>query len=173
MIQSEAHLLDAFIASGTRSANITADASSVPHESICRNPLIAGTLHRTGAVEVWGRGTNRVIEECQCWGVESPSFEVVTGALWVAFPAMIGPTPQVTPQVLAVFAAASDPRSRGELQEAAGLKDREHFRTAYLEPLLAAGWVEMTAPHKPRSSKQRYRTTEAGRRILDQEVPDA
>ena len=52
------------------------------HESILRNPLIAGTFHRTGAVEIWGRGTNRDIEECERWGVEPPSFEVVTGSLW-------------------------------------------------------------------------------------------
>jgi predicted HTH transcriptional regulator len=52
------------------------------HESILRNPLIAGTFHRTGAVEIWGRGTNRDIEECERWGVEPPSFEVVTGSRW-------------------------------------------------------------------------------------------
>ncbi|MGH9896041.1 MAG: hypothetical protein ACREA0_29440, partial [bacterium] len=51
--------------------------------------MIAGTFHRTGAVEVWGRGTNRVIEECHRWGVEPPGFEVVTGSLWVTFPAEI------------------------------------------------------------------------------------
>jgi len=50
--------------------------------------------------------------------------------------------------------------------EAAGLRDREHFRSAYLEPLLDAGWIEMTIPDKPRSSKQRYRTTEAGKGVL-------
>jgi ATP-dependent DNA helicase RecG len=48
------------------------------------------------------------------------------------------------------------------LQNAAGLKDREHFRTAYLEPLLDAGLLEMTIPDKPKSSRQRYRTTAAG-----------
>jgi predicted HTH transcriptional regulator len=30
------------------------------HDSKPTNPLIAGAFHRTGAVEVWGRGTNRV-----------------------------------------------------------------------------------------------------------------
>jgi ATP-dependent DNA helicase RecG len=51
------------------------------------------------------------------------------------------------------------------------LKDREHFRRAYLEPLLAADWLEMTIPDKPRSSKQRYRTTVAGTRALDRREP--
>ena len=35
-----------------------------------------------------------------------------------------------------------------------------------LKPLLESGWLEMTIPDKPRSSKQRYRTTEAGLRAL-------
>jgi ATP-dependent DNA helicase RecG len=50
-----------------------------------------------------------------------------------------------------------------------GLSDREHFRKAYLEPLLKAGWIEMTIPDKTRSSKQQYRTTQLGRQIVQQE----
>ncbi len=146
-------------------------AASGPHSSIQRNPLIAEAFHRTGAVEIWGRGTNRVIEECERYGIDPPTFEEHAGALYVTFRALIGPTPQVTPQVVAILMAAESPRSRSELQETAGLKDREHFRRAYLEPLLAADWLEMTIPDKPRSSKQRYRTTVAGTRALDQREP--
>jgi len=67
---------------------------------------------------------------------------------------------------VAILTAARHPRSCSQLQESAGLKDREHFRMAYLEPLLAARWLEMTIPNKPTSSKQRYRVTEAGRQAL-------
>ncbi len=156
---------------GSLPAGITTEMLSGPHQSVLRNPLIAETFHRTGAVEVWGRGTNRVIEECKRYGVEPPSFEEQSGAVVVTFRAIIGPTPQVapqvTPQVLAILAAADNPCSRSELQEITSLKDREHFRTAYLEPLLEAGWIEMTIPDKPRSSKQQYRITDAGRQILE------
>lgn len=145
----------------------TTEMLSGPHPSVLRNPLIAETFHRTGAVEAWGRGTNRVIEECERYGVELPSFEEQGGAVVVTFRAPIGPAPQVTPQVLAILAAAERPHSRSELQEVAGLKDREYFRIAYLEPLLASRWIKMTIPDKPRSSKQRYRVTEAGRRVLE------
>ena len=55
---------------------------------------------------------------------------------------------------------------RRELQEALGLKHEDHFRNAYLVPALDAGLVEMTIPDKPRSSKQRYRLTDEGRRWL-------
>jgi len=75
-------------------------------------------------------------------------------------------TPQVTPQVIALLEAAGDPHAREELQRILRLKDRMNFQKAYLEPLLAAGWLEMTIAVKPRSRLQRYRTTAAGQGTL-------
>ncbi len=46
------------------------------------------------------------------------------------------------------------------------LKHLVHFRLAYLQPALRAGLIAMTIPDKPRSSRQRYRLTPAGRRYL-------
>ncbi|MBN1556565.1 MAG: hypothetical protein JW951_00300 [Lentisphaerae bacterium] len=72
-------------------------------------------------------------------------------------------TAQVTAQVENVLrAAATGPRSREELQAAANMKHREHFRKAYVEPLVHAGWLERTIPDKPTSRLQRYRLTETG-----------
>jgi hypothetical protein len=62
-----------------------------------------------------------------------------------------------------------EPRTREELQSAAGFKERKHFRKFYLEPLLAAGWLAMTIPDKPTSRLQRYRTTPEGRRALEEQ----
>jgi len=75
-------------------------------------------------------------------------------------------TPQVATQVAKVLAAADEPQPREALQQATGILDREHFRNAYLEPLLAAGWLERTIPEKPTSPNQRYRLTEKGRAWL-------
>ena len=74
-------------------------------------------------------------------------------------------TDQVTPQ-LTVMKAVFGEMSRQQIQESLGLKHARHFREVYLEPTLRAGLVEMTIPDKPRSSKQRYRLTPAGRRYL-------
>ena len=77
--------------------------------------------------------------------------------------------PAVTPEVARLARVFLDDLSRQALQQALGLKDDEHFRKAYLLPALASGLVEMTLPDKPRSSKQRYRLTAAGRQwLLDQ-----
>ncbi len=48
------------------------------------------------------------------------------------------------------------------------MKDREHFRKTYLEPLLAAGWIERTIPDKPQSPKQRYYLTGEGKKHISE-----
>lgn len=52
------------------------------------------------------------------------------------------------------------------LMELMQRKDRTKFRQQVLNPLLEAGWIEMTIPDKPRSSKQEYRITPQGRAVL-------
>ena len=70
---------------------------------------------------------------------------------------------QVTGQVLI---HCVEPRTGREIQELLGLKHRETFLNNYLKPLLKSGWIEMTSPDKPTSSKQKYRITEKGRALL-------
>jgi len=43
-----------------------------------------------------------------------------------------------------------------------GRTDRTKFRNQVLKPLLEAGFLEMTSPYKPQSSKQKYRLTKKG-----------
>ncbi|MCC5850862.1 MAG: cell filamentation protein Fic, partial [Verrucomicrobia bacterium] len=80
-------------------------------------------------------------------------------------------TPQVTPQVIECLSAlVKTPLPREKIQQQIGIKDREHFRKAYLEPLLAIEWIERTVPDKPNSRLQKYRLTDKGRAVL-QESP--
>jgi len=70
---------------------INAEMLSGEHPSILRNPLIAGAFHRTGAVEVWGRGTNRVIDACRKQGIWPPAFSEQAGVVTVTFRAEVRP----------------------------------------------------------------------------------
>jgi len=72
-------------------------------------------------------------------------------------------TPFPKNPVIAKFFRQIGRADEQELQAALGLKDDEHFRKFYLLPSLNAGLFEMTIPDKPKSSKQKYRLTEAGR----------
>lgn len=69
---------------------VTVEQLSGPHLSRPTNPLIAEAFHRTGAVEIWGRGTNRVIEMCEKHGATQPVFEERQGFVVVTFKAEIG-----------------------------------------------------------------------------------
>lgn len=69
---------------------------------------------------------------------------------------------QVSDEVARLVMVLEGEASRTALQEALGLRHRDHFRDAYLTPAIDAGLVEMTLPDKPTSSKQRYRLTTAG-----------
>ena len=77
-----------------------------------------------------------------------------------------GLSAQVTAQVTAqVVWYCRVPRTAREIMFLLGLKHRKTFRTNYLQPLLDAGWLEMTIPDKPRSSRQKYRLTDKGREL--------
>jgi ATP-dependent DNA helicase RecG len=168
---------------------ITVKQLSGRHDSKPTNPLIAGAFHRTGAVEVWGRGTNRVIEMCKKHGAAPPIFEERQGFLIVTFKAQMvaeraaeapgvqsGPsqdqaTGQVTGQVGGqvtgqvaeqVLLFCQTPRKASEIRALLGLRHRETFADNYLRPLLERGWLEPTIPDRPRSRMQRYRTTKTG-----------
>ncbi|MBK6849139.1 MAG: hypothetical protein IPG96_16945 [Proteobacteria bacterium] len=158
---------------------------SQEHRSIPRNPLIAGAFHRTGAIEVWGRGTNRVIEACRAYGIADPSFTEVSGGVTVTFRAeilagsgdlvpdrhQVGTKSALSQQQVQVLEVAAVPRPLPELMVPSGRTDRTKFSDQILRPLLEARLVEMTIPDKPRSSKQQYRTTAAGRELLAKEEP--
>jgi ATP-dependent DNA helicase RecG len=73
----------------------------------------------------------------------------------------------VTEQVVQLLQACEGERSRAELMEAVGLIHREHFRETYLIPALADGYLEMTIPDKPKSSRQKYRLTPTGQTFLN------
>ena len=66
-------------------------------------------------------------------------------------------TEQVTEQVKRLLECIGDEEySTKELMELLGLKHRPTFRDNYLLPALELGYIEMTIPDKPHSSKQKY-----------------
>jgi hypothetical protein len=70
--------------------------------------------------------------------------------------------PDVTPEVKKMLSALNGEMTRKEIQQKLGLKDEKHFRTAYQQPAIAQGLIEMTIPDKPNSRLQKYRITPKG-----------
>ncbi len=78
-------------------------------------------------------------------------------------------TPPVTPPVERLIEVLGEHGALGaaDIRDKLGLKDRAHVREAYLNPSMDAGLVEYTIPEKPQSRLQRYRLTEAGRKLVE------
>ncbi len=154
---------------------ITPEKLTRPHESKPWNPIIANVFYRAGIIERWGSGTLNIIDWCAENNNPPPTWMEQAGSIYVTFlPAVLPETPQVTPevtphvtpQVERLIQALDGEMTRAEMMEALGLKDRMHFANDYLQPALDARLVEMTIPDKPRSSKQKYRITETGQKLL-------
>ena len=79
-------------------------------------------------------------------------------------------TPPVTPPVkrLINLLGEKGKLGAGAIREAFGLKDRTHVRNSYIAPALEAELIEYTIPDKPRSSKQKYRLTDRGKKWIEQ-----
>jgi hypothetical protein len=69
----------------------------------------------------------------------------------------IADTEQVTEQVNKLLEVIGDKEcSTKELMGLLGLKHRPTFRDNYLLPALELGYIEITIPDKPNSSKQKF-----------------
>lgn len=55
------------------------------HESKLRNPTIANALDKLGLVETWGRGTQKIVEECKKSGLPEPDYSSAKGFFGVKF----------------------------------------------------------------------------------------
>lgn len=161
--------------------------AALGHKSVRRNALIADLLHRIGFIEKAGTGIRRIREEARAGGYPEPVWETngFTTAVFRPNPAVRAAVDLSGPsrdQVGTKWAPSQDQagilRMCREAQpltallEAAGRSNRSKFRSQVLAPLVAGGLLELTIPDKPRSSKQRYRLTEAGRALLTGEEAD-
>ena len=65
-------------------------------------------------------------------------------------------------QVKKLISILTREMGRAELQEVLSIKNRDYFRTDYLNPAIDQGYVEPTIPDKPNSQNQKYRLTAKG-----------
>ena len=143
-----------------------------------RNRVLAPIFKDLGLIESWGTGIQRIRREAKDHGNVRLVFQEVGNAFQVQF-VKTNVTAQVTREVTTEVAmevtteVSADVRlasvldgemSRRQIMVRLGLRNEEHFRKVYLIPALESGLIERTIPDKPRSSKQKYRLTDKGRR---------
>lgn len=163
--------------------------------SVPRNPLLFGMLHRMEAVEHIGSGIRRIRDLCRDYGVSEPAIEVSEHWFTVTFPrsgaggeapgegddrqgasrdqvgTKSGPSGgtklALCRHQVEVLNKCIDKQGIRDLMAISGRSDRTKFRHQVMRPLLEKGLLEMTIPEKPRSSKQRYRITPSGKKLLE------
>jgi len=80
--------------------------------------------------------------------------------------------PASTQQARVVLSFCQEARTRDTIQKRLKLKDREHFRSRILKPLLDYGLLKMLYPDKPNSPKQEYLITTKGKKYLSDFLED-
>ncbi|MBQ2242737.1 MAG: hypothetical protein II318_00810 [Bacteroidales bacterium] len=65
-------------------------------------------------------------------------------------------------QVEKLLSILTGEMGRSELQELLFIKNRDYFRTDYLNSAISNGYIELTIPEKPNSQNQKYRLTAKG-----------
>ena len=156
-------------------------------KSVPRNPLLFGMLYRMGLVEQIGSGIRRIRQLCRDYEVAEPRIDVSENWVTTTFTRPVehaadrttrhaapqvpdmypASPPQVTQQIRSLICCLDRERTRSEILQSLGLKDRTNLAKEYVQPALAAGLIEMTIPDRPRSSKQKYRLTDKGRELQD------
>ncbi len=138
-----------------------------------KNPVIARIFKEIGLADELGSGVRNLFKYTAVFSRSLPEMfeeDIFRVIVHLTEEATQQVTPQATQQAtqqadladeriknLLVFCAI--PRTRDELQEHLGLKDREYVRSSIIKPLLDAGLLQPTIPGKPNSPKQKYVTT--------------
>ena len=167
---------------------ITVEQLSGRHDSKPTNPLIAEAFHRTGAVEVWGRGTNRVISMCKQHGSTLPIFEEWQGFLVVTFKVQMVPVLEQTESrpesgvetgvesamVLVILNnLQKGALGKKEIAERLGKARPTRYLNDLVRKMVVAGLLEFTIPDKPNSRLQKYRLTDKGQKYITKPVKEA
>lgn len=127
-------------------------------------------------VEQIGSGIKRMHLLCIDHGTPEPIIKVDDSWFTITFPRVSEDgisllteevTGEVTGHVKRILLVMKGEMKRVEIQEALSIRHEDYFRDAYFVPALEAGYIEMTIPGKPRSSKQKYYLTEKGKKIRE------
>ncbi len=161
---------------GTFPSGITPAALTRDHPSVQRNPIIAEVFHRTGLIERWGRGTNRVVEMCREAGIRPPEFREVDRFAVVTFHVRVRGAAGAESRAESgaesraeslLRALENEPLHISEWARSCGAKTVSGAFKRSVRRAMELGLVERTLPEKPNSRLQQYRLTDTGRKALE------
>jgi ATP-dependent DNA helicase RecG len=145
---------------------------------VSKNPIIAKFFHEIGLADELGSGFKNLVKYVPLYSGGEP--QLVEGNIFtmtIPIPDLevkqlittpdtptVTPTdtptdtPTVTPadKIAMLLSFCATPRSRVEIQDYLGLKDKNHVIQVYLTPLIKSSRLILTIPDKPTSRNQKY-----------------
>ena len=160
---------DQISSTGDLPFGLTPEMLAKPHASRPWNPLVAQTFYRRGIIEIWGRGTNKIIELTEQAGLPTPEFENYTGEFLIRFrpgkaalkARQMGAGAESTG--LKILRLLSEKEcSKSEIANILGQNTITGFLNRMMNKLIKDGMITRTLPDKPMSRLQKYRIAPAG-----------
>ena len=131
-----------------------------------KNPTIAKVFKEIDYADELGSGVRNLYKYSKLYGGDDPKlieediFKIIV-PLKTTEQATPQATPQVTPQEereKAILIFCQEAKSRQEIQDFIGIKDRKYFTQMILRPMIESGLIEPIDKNKPNSPKQKYIT---------------
>ena len=156
------------ISPGTLPEHLTTDLIKLG-ATLRRNPIIAQHAERLLPYRGVGSGILRVLQKRPDVSFENDAerdeFRVIIPRGAKVSVSEAYQSIKLPRELIAVVLHCKGEMSRGELQEALGLKGRATFSTRYLKPALEAGLLEMKYPDQPTNRHQKYCLTQKGHEL--------
>lgn len=128
-----------------------------------KNPTIAKFFREIGWVDELGSGVrninkyNKIYSGSEAQFIEADIFKTVIPLDTIDTRKVNDPVDEERDkQTKEILEFCKIPRSRKEIQEFVGLKNREYFRANILNPLVKGDLLKLTLPEKPKSPNQKY-----------------
>ena len=145
------------------------------HSSKPYNPKLANVFFKSGLIEAWGRGFDKIKEACAKYDGRLPEYNIGVSGIMVRCKACdkylellndeenlhLGQSGRDHDQdghdvVMMILDFCKEAKSIPEIMEKFGFDSRTSFRRKYLNTLVKEGRLKMTLPDKPRSKNQKY-----------------
>ncbi len=144
------------------------------HSSKPYNPKLANIFFKSGMIEAWGRGFDKIREACRKYDAPLPEYEINEEGIMVYCKACEKYLKLLHQKNQAVHSEQDNeqdgeqdlisdiirfcavPRSSNEIIAHFNLPNRSYFKRHFLDKMLKAGMLRMTVPEKPSSKKQKY-----------------
>ncbi|MCM1027617.1 MAG: ATP-dependent DNA helicase RecG, partial [Roseburia sp.] len=141
------------------------------HSSKPYNPKLANVFFKSGMIEAWGRGFDKIKEACAKYDGRLPEYNISASGIMVLCKACdkymellnnknlyLGQSDQDNDQDVTkmIIVFCKRPHSAKEIMDYVKINDRSFFRRHYLNPMIKTGQLKMTIPDKPKSGNQKY-----------------